>query len=194
MEKLKHKKYYIITIVIAIVYSFIFSRVLFPRVPDYYRMSYIDNKVDTYGTENMYNYTLGNKIDLNFLKKNICSLSKGWSFIEDDGIWSNGKKSQICFYFNKNIKKDTVFKLKIQYLANGVPNQFKVNVNDGNNEIVRFNENNEASFAIKKDTLKKGFNFINFYWDKTYRPGLIGENNDGRELCVKLVSFMIIEK
>lgn len=193
MKEIRNRKFYIITIVIAMFYTFIFSRVLFPKVPEFYKMSYIDNKVDTYGTTDMYRYKLGEKIDVGFLSKNICPLSKGWSYLENDGVWSDGKESQICLYLNSTIKKDTICKLKILCLATGAIPEFKVSINEDKISSASFNENNETSFKINKHKLKKGYNFINFYWIRTYCPGVSGENDDGRELCIKLVSFTINE-
>lgn len=59
ISKIRNKKLYIITIVIALLYMFIFSRILFPTTPKYYRLCYIDNKVDKYGSQKMYTYTIG---------------------------------------------------------------------------------------------------------------------------------------
>ena len=191
ISKIRNKKLYIITIVIALLYMFIFSRILFPTAPEYYRLCYIDNKVDKYGSQKMYIYTIGKNIDMNFLINNNCLLSRGWSYVESDGVWSNGSESQICLYFNNDITENMTFKLNAQYLATGIEGKVKVNINNKKVASFSLNDNKEYNFKIKTGTMKKGYNFISFHWPKTYNPGREGESDDDRELCIKMSSFEI---
>lgn len=110
----------------------------------------------------MYEYTIGDEIDLKFMVNNKCQLSRGWSFVENDGVWSDGKESQICLYLHNNIDKETNFKFKVQYLAPDISGKVEINTNSKDKQFLVLSNKKEYNFKIKKNTLNKGYNFISF--------------------------------
>lgn len=186
---IKNKFCYIIALVLAISYTYILSRVLFPNVTEEYQICFIDDKIDVITEKDGLKYNFSDRID--YTKKEYIPLycARGWSSRENDGVFSDGLKSTLCIDIDTSVDNSYVLEMKYG-LAKEIDGTTTISVNDVDIGNYDFNNDRDSvEIIIPQGIISKGYNFIQFKWPGVFVPKEDGSSEDGRQLYMKLKEF-----
>lgn len=112
MEIAKKVLLYAFSAILVISYFVILYISINPNVSWEYKLYYIEKETDIWPGNHGYDYELGTKIETRLENKQNCKrFGKGWGEYTEEGLWSNGKKSNI--YFGNLPNKDLTFEMEI---------------------------------------------------------------------------------
>lgn len=187
MNNFSKQKKYILIIAILIIGCFeiyVLNEILHPKVKDLYRLYFIEKKLFSWSHGKGVLYTYNTKIThlkiQNFLSK------KGWSNVENNFIWSDGKIASI--YFQVDDIKLYEGLLSIQIANKIVESDIKCNLNNQYLETKIIDD--VVQFKFNPNILKlEGINELKFEFPNAKKPDI--GNGDERFLGIALMSLII---
>ena len=118
-------------------------------------------------------------------------LNSGWSYMEDWGVWSEGKKASLNIPLP--MQPSSSIKLRVNALVNNThPNQsLRILINGKLTTSITLSKslNNLITLPISPEDLRKPYILISFEFLNPAKPKVVSENNfDNREIAIGLVS------
>mgnify|MGYP001572419328 CR=1 FL=1 len=106
-------------------------------------------------------------------------LLSGWSIKESESRWAEGKKSNLRLI----VKDDMKSKIVIEALTLEEPQTMEVFVDNQSIGFISLSKEFEQYSLNLKSPLSRGVHLLSFTFSHTYKPSLISQSNDNRDLA-----------